>query len=33
MKLNLGCGFRKMIGWTNCDVDPGVKPDKVYILK
>jgi Methyltransferase domain len=27
MKLHLGCGKRKIYGWTNIDIDPSVNPD------
>jgi len=29
MKLNLGCGWRHLKGFTNVDVDPKMKPDLV----
>lgn len=28
MKLNLGCGEKKLEGFLNCDIDKNVKPDK-----
>ncbi len=29
MKLNLGCGMKKLKGFVNCDISKEVKPDKV----
>lgn len=29
IKLHLGCGKRKIHGWTNIDVDPSVNPDSI----
>jgi len=33
MKLNLGCGNKKIKGWINCDKSDIVKPDKVIDLE
>ena len=33
MKLNLGCGMKKMEGYVNCDKIKEVNPDKVVDLK
>jgi predicted SAM-dependent methyltransferase len=30
MKINLGCGFNKLDGYTNVDKDEGCKPDLVF---
>lgn len=30
MKLNLGCGYNHMEGWTNVDSDPECKPDLCF---
>lgn len=32
MKLNLGCGLKKLDGFINCDSDRAVKPDKLIDL-
>ncbi len=32
MKLNLGCGSKKIKGWINCDFDPLMKPDCIVDL-
>lgn len=32
MKLNLGCGNKKLAGWVNCDIDQSVAPDKIVDL-
>jgi len=32
LKVQLGCGKNKLSGWVNCDVDPKMKPDKVFDL-
>jgi len=33
MRLNLGCGNRKMDGWLNVDKEPAAKPDQVVDLE
>ena len=33
MKLNLGCGFRKLDGWVNVDSAPACQPDQVVDLE
>jgi len=33
MKLNLGCGIDRMIGYVNCDISTDVKPDKIVDLE
>ncbi len=33
MKLNLGCGWDKRVGYVNCDISPSVLPDKVINLE
>lgn len=32
-KLNLGCGFKKLDGFLNIDINPKVEPDKVIDLE
>jgi len=32
MKLNLGCGNKKLRGYCNADINPNVEPDKIYDL-
>ncbi len=33
MKLNLGCGRKKILGYINCDISEDVNPDKVVNLE
>lgn len=33
MRLNLGCGFNKLDGYVNVDVEPSCKPDVVHNLE
>lgn len=33
MKLNLGCGNKKMKGYLNCDKSPLVNPDKIVDME
>jgi len=33
MKLNLGCGRKKIKGYLNCDISKEVSPDKVVDLE
>lgn len=33
MKLNLGCGFRRLDGWVNADASPLCAPDQVVDLE
>ncbi|MEM4605442.1 MAG: hypothetical protein QW103_00170 [Candidatus Pacearchaeota archaeon] len=32
LKLNLGCGTKKLKGFINCDIDPSCNPDKVMFM-
>lgn len=32
MKLNLGCGLKRMDGWINCDIDVKTRPDMILDL-
>jgi hypothetical protein len=33
VRLNLGCGYNKIEGWHNVDIDPGCKPDELVDLE
>lgn len=33
VKLNLGCGKKKIDGWINCDLSPEIMPDRVVDLE
>jgi len=33
VKLNLGCGVDKKLGYINCDIDPKLQPDKIIDLR
>lgn len=33
IKLNIGCGYKKISGYINLDVDPGVAPDLVCSIE
>ena len=33
MKINIGCGKKKLEGYLNCDISKEVKPDKIIDLE